>query len=118
MADNNQQVIKQLNDQFRRADDSANVPGQFVVTSGLLEHAQEHARSSLDLIEIVGAYEDFTPDNDPYGEHDFGVFEFEGEQCFWKIDYYAEATLTVGSDNAADVKACYRVLTVMLASEY
>lgn len=118
MPDNNQQVTRQLNDQFRRADEGVDVPGQFVVTSGLLEHAQEHARSSLDLIELVGAYDAFTPDSDPYGDHDFGVFDFEGEQCFWKIDYYADASMTAGSENAADVTACYRVLTVLLASEY
>ena len=26
--------------------------------------------------------------NDPYGEHDFGSFEFCGETIFWKFEYY------------------------------
>ena len=26
----------------------------------------------------------FTPDNDPYGEHDFGSFEYAGKKIFWK----------------------------------
>lgn len=36
----------------------------------------------------VQAYDDFTERNDPYGEHDFGSFEFCGETIFWKIEYY------------------------------
>jgi len=36
----------------------------------------------------VQAYDDFNERNDPYGEHDFGSFEFCGETIFWKIEYY------------------------------
>ena len=35
----------------------------------------------------VQAYDDFTERNDPYGERDFGSFEFCGETIFWKIEY-------------------------------
>ena len=31
------------------------------------------------------------PENDPYGEHDFGAFEFDGKTIIWKIDYYDPA---------------------------
>ena len=34
----------------------------------------------------VQAYDDFNQRNDPYGEHDFGSFEFCGETIFWKIE--------------------------------
>ena len=36
----------------------------------------------------VQTYDDFNERNDPYGEHDFGSFEFCGETIFWKIEYY------------------------------
>ena len=38
---------------------------------------------------------EFEADNDPYGEHDFGSFEYSGETIFWKIGYY-DATLKMG----------------------
>ena len=36
----------------------------------------------------VQSFSNFTKDNDPHGEHDFGSFSVEGETYFWKIDYY------------------------------
>jgi hypothetical protein len=36
----------------------------------------------------VIAFDDFTADNDPHKEHDFGSFELDGEKLFWKIDLY------------------------------
>jgi hypothetical protein len=62
-------------------------------------------------------FDSFTPDNDPYGEHDFGAFEHEGQRIFWKIDYYAP-DMEHGSEDPADPKQTVRVLTIMLASEY
>lgn len=67
------------------------------------------------LIQAVRRFTDFTEDNDPYGEHDFGSLEWHGETVFWKIDYYDQA-LQYGKD-PLDVE-CKRVLTVLLASEY
>ncbi|WP_319312356.1 DUF3768 domain-containing protein [Shinella sp.] len=60
----------------------------------------------------------FTPNNDPYGEHDFGGFtDPEAGRVFWKIDYY-DTDYRYGSDNPADPTVTRHVLTVMLASEY
>ncbi|WP_396127320.1 DUF3768 domain-containing protein [Acidicapsa acidisoli] len=59
----------------------------------------------------------FTTDDDPHGERDFGAFEHNGERIFWKIDYY-DATLTYGSEDAADPTKTIRVLKILLASEY
>jgi len=67
--------------------------------------------------EKVETFDAFTPDNDPYGERDFGAFEHNGEKIFWKIDYY-DATLTYGSEDPSDPQQTVRVLTIMLASEY
>lgn len=63
----------------------------------------------------VRDFTDFTEDNDPYGEHDFGSFEVRGHKIFWKIDYY-QANDDTGCD-PLDTD-CRRVLTIMLAEEY
>ena len=59
----------------------------------------------------------FTDGNDPYGEHDFGAFEIEGCQLFWKISYYDE-DLGYGSEDPSDPAKTTRVLTIMRAEEY
>ena len=63
------------------------------------------------------AYDRFTADNDPHGEHDFGSFELSGERLFWKIDYY-DLDLQFGSNDPCEPALTRRVLTLMLASEY
>ncbi len=65
----------------------------------------------------VRTFNDFTEDNDPYGEHDFGSFVHHEEKMFWKIDYY-DKMMTAGSEDPSDGGVTTRVLTVMLASEY
>lgn len=65
----------------------------------------------------VRTFSAFDEDNDPYGEHDFGSFQHDGEVIFWKIDYY-DRTLTKASEDPADPETTIRVLTVMLSSEY
>ena len=65
----------------------------------------------------VETFTDFTTDNDPHGERDFGAFEHNGTRIFWKIDYYS-LDMQHGSDNSADPTQTVRVLTIMLASKY
>jgi hypothetical protein len=55
--------------------------------------------------------------NDPWGEHDFGAVEIDGEKVFFKIDYYTP-DLSAGSENPANEGCTHRVMTIMLASEY
>ena len=69
------------------------------------------------VLSAVRSFSEFTADNDPHKEHDFGSFEVDGEKFFWKIDYY-DLTLEGGSENPADPAVTIRVLTIMLASEY
>ena len=59
----------------------------------------------------------FTPDNDPYGEHDFGALEAAGERVFFKIDYF-DRSLAYASSDPADSSVTTRVLTVLLSHEY
>lgn len=105
------QTIARLNDKCRKAPGMA---GRWFETQGIA------ALPSLDrsaIREKVETFNDFNPDNDPYGEHDFGTFEHHGERIFWKIDYYAPDMMH-GSEDPADPARTVRVLTVMLASEY
>ena len=37
---------------------------------------------------LRAVYDEFTEDNDPYKEHEFGKCTVEGTDIFWKIDYY------------------------------
>lgn len=113
MSDTN--TIRSLNDRFRRGD--ANVPGQILMTQGIAALLTEQGLAPLDIATVVQAFDDFTEDNDPHKEHDFGAFEFEAEKCFWKIDYY-DPTQSFGSDDPTDVTKTHRVMTIMLASEY
>ena len=88
--------------------------GRLVQTQSISDAAGKYAVAIREKVEL---YDDFTPDNDPYGEHDFGSFEHAGETIFWKIDYY-DRTLTKGSEDPSDPQQTVRVLTIMLASEY
>jgi len=102
--------IRLLNDNFR----STFVGGQVVMTRGVADLPLDvRAR----LILAVQSFSNFTKDNDPHGEHDFGSLEIEGETYFFKVDYYA-LDMNGGSENAADPSVTTRVLTIMRADEY
>jgi hypothetical protein len=88
--------------------------GVLVMTAGVI--ALGHARQ-LNILQAVAAFNAFDESNDPYGEHDFGALEIEGERLFWKIDYY-NRDLSAHSPNPADPSVTTRVLTLMLAEEY
>lgn len=88
--------------------------GLFHVTAGIADQGAEFIMRAR---QKVAAYDDFTPDNDPYGEHDFGAFELDGQRLFFKIDYYDLET-KIGSPDPSNPDVTCRVLTLMLASEY
>ena len=57
--------------------------------------------------------------NDPHGERDFGAVEFQGHKIFWKIDVYVnDGTFAWGSEVPWDAQQSFRVVTVMLASDW
>jgi hypothetical protein len=110
------QTVADLNDRFRAGTPGSNIPGRKFMTRGL--SALPLAAQIL-IWAKVAAFADFTEDNDPYGEHDFGAFEFPGAgRIFWKIDCYADSTMKWGSEAPHDPERSFRVLTVMLAEEY
>jgi uncharacterized protein DUF3768 len=69
------------------------------------------------LILAVQRFSEFSAENDPHGEHDFGRFEIDGEPYFFKLDYYA-LDMEGGSEDPADPEKTTRVLTIMRADEY
>jgi len=111
--------IATLNDRFRSACGAGEPPiaGRYAMTSGVAALEPQFQSAAL---QQVRSFDSFTDENDPYGEHDFGGFELEdaGERLFWKIDYYADQQMVMGAEDPSDADASYRVLTLMLASEY
>ena len=69
--------IRALNDAFRRTF----VGGMVMITAGVEAMPVEQRRS---LLQQVRAFDVFTDDNDPHGEHDFGAIDEGGVRCFWK----------------------------------
>lgn len=63
------------------------------------------------ILAKVRNFNNFTKDNDPYGEHDFGSFDYNGEKIYWKIDYYDKSYCYL-SENPANLDITNRVLTV------
>ncbi len=102
--------IRHLNDAFRRIF----VGGAVVVTAGV--EALPAAKRKAILAKVQG-FDAFTEDNDPHGEHDFGVIEDGDVRCFWKIDYY-DREMELMSPDPSDPEVTTRVLTIMLADEY
>lgn len=105
----NTERIAELNDAFRRSF----VGGTVVLTPGVMA-LSEFTRRKL-MIE-VSCFDDFTKDNDPYGEHDFGSFDMDDVRFTFKIDYFAD-DLKHGSEDPADEKKTRRVMTIMKAEE-
>ena len=81
--------IKTLNDNFRKTF----IGGRVMLTAGIRAKTQDEI---AEILEKVRSFDNFTTANDPYGEHDFGSFEYM-------------------SENPADPTITNRVLTIMLA---
>ena len=112
--------VADLNDQLRKDMFTGNMlkkenlKNKIVLTPGI---------AGLNLIDkekiffSVKYYGNFTKDNNPYGEKDFGAFNFKKERYNWKIDYY-DNTMSFQSPDKTDPEQTVRVLTIMKASEY
>ena len=111
MADTKAQKIAHLNDRFRKHHLGR---GRLMVTQGINEKGPEFV---LRVLGLIAAFDDFTPDNDPHKEHDFGSVEVDSEKIFWKFDYY-DPTLKWGSQDPSDENQTCRVLTIMYSHEY
>ena len=71
--------IRELNDALRQTTDTIGMllaNGQLVVTRGVAERGNDFIDRAF---KAVRTFSDFSEDNDPHGEHDFGIFELDGE---------------------------------------
>ena len=107
---NQAERIRALNDALR----AHGAGGEIVATRGLLALGADRAAA---VFAAVQSFDAFTPENDPYGEHDFGLLTVRDVRVMFKIDYY-NLTLSGHSPDPADARCTRRVMTIMLADEY
>ena len=103
-------TICTLNDAFRTT-----FRGGRVCMSGGVASLPDALRA--EILKKVRAFSEFTEDNDPYGQHDFGVVDVDEHRLFFKIDYY-DALCEYGSEDPANPDVTTRVLTIFFADEY
>lgn len=103
--------IRRLNDDMRSGTFRH---GTVVMTAGV-QALEDKLRAAV--VDKVSLFDEFTKENDPHGEHDFGAFELVGQKFFWKIDYF-DLDMKMHSPDKANPDLTHRVLTIMLASEY
>jgi hypothetical protein len=102
--------IRELNDQLR----TTLTGGKLMLTNGVIALGPE---AQQQIIEALQRYDDFDADNDPYGEHDFGLIVVDGNELYFKVDYY-DLDLTYHSPDPSNPLVTSRVLTIMRADEY
>ncbi len=108
--DEKTKIIATLNDRFRES----MIGGRVVMTAGVSSRESSFQDKAVAAIREFRAFDE---NNDPYGEHDFGAIEVEGDELFWKIDYF-DPTVTFHAEDPACARTTVRVLTIMLAEEY
>lgn len=106
-------AIAALNDEFRTSfGEKGN--GQIVLTTGIRAFSPQ---DQVLIFHRIKSFSDFTEEDDPYGEHDFGAVIHEGQKIYFKIDYFDTNTRYASAD-PADPNLTHRVMTILLASEY
>ena len=88
--------------------------GTLVLTQGIRSNTPDDIK---EIITKVRTFDTFDENNDPYGERDFGAFDYKGKRSFWKIDYYDREFLYLSPD-VSNPRLTNKVLTVMYAEEY
>jgi hypothetical protein len=108
--DDQRKRIRDLNDDLRRTGRG----GRIVLSTGIAALPETTIGS---ILTAVANFDRFDQDNDPHGEHDFGLLTVGDRQVIWKIDYY-DLDLSGHSPDESDPAVTKRVLTIMLADEY
>lgn len=102
--------IRELNDRLRNAGRG----GIVLMTNGIAALGLERVNA---VFAAIAQFDTFTPDNDPWGEHDCASLKVDGIRILWKIDYY-DRDRQFHSPDPSDPKVTVRVLTVMRSDEY
>lgn len=107
--------IRKLNDEFRKnlISKTGIIYWKLILTKWVLWFSEYQ---QIKIIKKAIAFNKFTEDNDPYGEHDFWTIEIYWTKFFWKIDYY-DKNCEYGSLDPSDEKKTTRVMTILLAEE-
>src|ERR1700675_1758709 len=95
---------RELNDRLR----NTMTGGRVMLTAGV-DALPSDVKAMV--IRQVAMFSEFTPDNDPHKEHDFGNFTLAGRKFFFKIDTY-DADMRFGSEDPADPTKTTRFLTI------
>ena len=99
-----------LNDKFRKSF----IGGEVLLRAGIAAMSSE---DKVNIVSVVQNFDNFTTANDPYGEHDFGCFDYKGQKIFFKIDYYDKKLQYLSEDPTDDSKTI-RTLTIMQAEDW
>jgi hypothetical protein len=102
--------IRELNDSFRKTFSG----GKVAMTASVKEQTDMVVANAL--VEVA-RFSNFTEENDPHGERDFGNFQVVGRTSYWKMDLY-NSTMDGGSEDPTDHEKTTRVLTLMLSEDY
>ena len=111
MTEQPREWIAELNDRFRKGDVSLGTYRMTPMVQALTPEQRDR------VIAQIQGFEEFTEEDDPYGEHDFGGVEVDGEKYFWKIDYYSP-DMEYLSEDPSGPNETRRVMTVMHCTEY
>ena len=102
--------IAKLNNDFRKSF----IGGEVLLSAGIAAMSSE---DKANIISLVQNFNDFTPDNNPYSENDFGTFDYKGEKILWKIDYY-DLNNKYHSEDPSNPYITNRILTIMKVFEW
>ena len=108
--DETAQRIRNFNDQFRQTFEG----GQIVFTRGFRALPNGLV---IRAFQAIQNFDDFEDGNDPYGTHEFGNVELDGQTVWFKIDAY-DQNLEYGSPDPSDPDVTKRVMTILLPEEY
>ena len=88
--------------------------GSLVMTQALAMRGEPFVS---DALAAVAAFDEFSPENDPWEEHDMAFLDVDGERIFFKVDYF-DPELRHHSADPSNPEITRRVLTIGLASDY
>ena len=102
--------IATLNNKFRKSF----IGGEVLLSAGIAAMSSE---DKANIVSLVQNFDNFTPDNNPYSENDFGTFDYKGEKILWKIDYY-DLNNKYHSEDPSNPDITNRILTIMKVFEW
>jgi hypothetical protein len=104
--------IQQLNDRLRKT-----LPRTQDMILILGDLRNEDYPIQMRAYQLARAFDAFTEENDPHGEHDCASFQMHNERVMFKIDYL-DQNLKFHSPDPADPDITRRVMSLFYARDY